>query len=991
MDSTNIAPEGATDPGSELNSVPLALFQTGTFSKTPVGVISAAGWIEWQRTGRPPADENAIYILTAEEWKGRRAEADFRQTSDDRERRGHLDERVSQYREALAKKPDDALFTKGVKEWKKNNLPCVAWGWRGEIDPVDGRGFTIQRAARLARSINPLICFDVDGIRDEAHADAVRDSLRDIPFVVAAGKSVSGRGTWFVVAVDRLPVDAAEYKSAWWYVALHLVRDRGMTVERLDPKKEREKGGADTAPSNAVSLRFASHDPDAWIKPDTDVEPFALPPAAELPNQKECEREITAVLAGAESAENNKEPEAHKSPETDKCNEHANPFADAVGAPAKPWTAGPSGLRAKAPVPPWGGRIAWVEAAEAEGEARHDRMCRATFRDVLEGRVPDDARVVEYDKACGGGREDEIRRAISGAEEKAAESAERDREEAAEAGKATGGGESDAGQSGPFTGGLAADGNPYTHLRLPNVELVKVENSDGEEVWLAKDGTFSDSDIRTSVLIDGTLPPTVVFLPVKENDDKAEWRVWSEPPSEAEALRRAAVRGRGMIADSGGGWDVDQTAKLCAYTAAAGRQVLGRNTDKGWTPNAATGGSGATAKRVIGLLTASDGRRTQRTDWNKGLNTLGLPDGQCLAIDADGWTTRPQRAGDRITRSLPTRPAPDWRETPFADLLKRVPEADWLQRAFGYALVGGGCEPVFVWLRGAPQSGKSTLISYVVGALGGGAATSYARAVAPDMLLTRKGNRHLQEIARLHEARLVTWSEAKAGGVLDSEEVKRWTSGGQDTLTGNFMRENAFEFTPKFLLTAVSNDNLSLSAPDPALTEERVRLIDGWETIPKSERLVDHSWKSKSGDAGALAWIAEGASGWLKQSRDTGGKSGLLPETDSMRANREEWSALSNPVARFFNECVEFTPGRNLLSRNAYAAFLAWSAREGVKMPPALNTFTARFTEEGQRRVGPRFELKVVRDGDERSNGWAGTTMNADFAGVASNPFAGSN
>ena len=914
-----------------VSAMRIAVFRKGNPSKWPVASTSVAQWVDWQRAGKP-AGGSLEWPGNAQEWRTRKTWAEL--TGDD----DCLQAQTAAYRAALAAAADETAV-KDIKGWKADNLPCVTWGWQGDPDPVRGTSLTGPRAKTRARAVNPLICFDVDGVADESGAVSARNGLLALPSVAAAGVAVSGRGVWFVVVLSRAPADHEDYKVAWWFTAHALVREHGMRLERLDPKTDKGAGSADSKPSNVVSLRFGGHDPGAWLRPDGEITPFDLPAA--LPTEAESVAAIAALLRGADPSAAAPEPEPEPAP----------------GPKPK--------RRKKMVVPAHGGRPSWVAAAEAEGGKRHDRMLAATLHDVREGRVPDEDRIGEYSEALGGGREDEVQRAVDGAETLVADEAP------------------GPGRAAPAGGGLDKFGNPYPHLPLPQPDLFESVNADGDRVLMAKADSIADSEARLAVLLDETLPAEEALCAPAKGVSAVlpEWRTWQDPPDAGEAARRAEVRAGGIAVRNSGGWSVEQTGGMIAYAAAAGRQVLGKNTkDGGFVADARTGGSAATGKRGLSLLSASMRRQAPRSTWDTRRTLLGLPDGQCLEITADGWQTRPQSASERITRSLPCAPAADWRGGPFEAVIKRTPEPAWLQRAFGYALVGGGAEPVCVWLKGPRQSGKSTLVGYMSGALGGTAPESYARAVAPDLLLTKRGQRHLQEIARLQGSRMVTWSEAKAGGVLDTEEVKRWCSGGQDPLTGNLMRENAIDFTPMFLLVMVSNEDLLLSAPDPALSDERMRLIDGWQTIPKEDRSISHGWRAKAGDPQALAWVAEGAVGYLRSYRNSG-KTGLLPETDGMKAAREAWAAASNPVARFVGERIMIDRDGYAFSAEAFEVYDKWAQEQGHRLPLTRPTFTTRMGAELARLTGDQSMVNTKRVGPklQRGRGWQGVRIRAEF------------
>ena len=337
-------------------------------------------------------------------------------------------------------------------------------------------------------------------------------------------------------------------------------------------------------------------------------------------------------------------------------------------------------------------------------------------------------------------------------------------------------------------------------------------------------------------------------------------------------------------------------------------------------------------------------RRVSRTDeWDADRAVLGLPGGGCVEIRNGVAERRAQTPADRITINLPVDPADDWRGSQFHDFLERVaPDqdtADYLQRMFGYAAICDGSETVWLWMRGATQSGKSTLVLYAAGALGlQGGDLSYAQPLANDALLVHRAHGHPSREAKLAYARLAFWSEAKDGGVVDSERIKTWTGG--DPQQSQFMRKDPFTWIPRFLLVTVSNSDLVLAAPDPALYA-RVRLVSGFETIPEEDQAKGLRGAARRGDPHAAAWIIEGARLWTAQRADGDG-TGLLPETDMMRADRIEWQESADPVTLFIKERyrVDDVDGKTKAA-DLYAAYTDW-CNENRHKPAANRTFKKR-------------------------------------------------
>ena len=388
----------------------------------------------------------------------------------------------------------------------------------------------------------------------------------------------------------------------------------------------------------------------------------------------------------------------------------------------------------------------------------------------------------------------------------------------------------------------------------------------------------------------------------------------------------------------------DGTGIAPGWGAAVGEHTFGswRTGGEGqpvWSPDPRTGGRRATAVNVLRFLGETDGRYRALEGWDRERSLLGLPGGECLEIGEGGVERRPQRADDFITQALPFAPADEWRGSPFETFLNRVvPDAEtreYLQRVLGYGLICDGSEHAFLWLRGAPRSGKSTLMSFVRACM-----PRHFEVVAHDLLLLRRAGHHPAREAKLAKARIAYWPEARGEGHLDVERVKSWTGG--DTQTSHFMRRDPFDWTPQFLLVVVGNDDLALPYPDAALYE-RTRLVDCWTTIPAQERSLGIWRAARAGDPACLAWLAEGAAAWKLQVYATDG-SGLPPETVKMRADREQWQARADSVSAFVLGRYEVERGRAVVPvRRLHGEYLDWLRQTHPRSQPLhLHAFDAR-------------------------------------------------
>lgn len=123
----------------------------------------------------------------------------------------------------------------------------------------------------------------------------------------------------------------------------------------------------------------------------------------------------------------------------------------------------------------------------------------------------------------------------------------------------------------------------------------------------------------------------------------------------------------------------------------------------------------------------------------------------------------------------------------------------FMKRAVGYALTGDTSEEVLFMLLGPTNSGKSTFIDAINGALG-----DYGVVADFESFLARRfvgGIRN--DIARLAGARFVSSVEVDEGKKLAEGLIKMITGG--DVVTARMLYQEAFEFRPQFKLFMAAN------------------------------------------------------------------------------------------------------------------------------------------------------------------------------------------
>jgi len=213
----------------------------------------------------------------------------------------------------------------------------------------------------------------------------------------------------------------------------------------------------------------------------------------------------------------------------------------------------------------------------------------------------------------------------------------------------------------------------------------------------------------------------------------------------------------------------------------------------------------------------------------------------------------------------------------------------YLQRYAGYCATGETKEHALAFLFGTGRNGKGIFLETISRILG-----DYARTASMDTFLEQKHAAHSTELARLHGARLVVTEEAASGGRWNESRIKHLTGGGK--ITAHYMRQDDFEFVPKFKLLIAANHKPLLRSVDEAI-KSRIHLVPFNVTIPPEERDKDLLQKLEAEWPQILGWILDGCAEW----RASG-----LQVPDSIRRATEQYVESEDVMGAWLEEnCVQ--------------------------------------------------------------------------------------
>jgi putative DNA primase/helicase len=285
----------------------------------------------------------------------------------------------------------------------------------------------------------------------------------------------------------------------------------------------------------------------------------------------------------------------------------------------------------------------------------------------------------------------------------------------------------------------------------------------------------------------------------------------------------------------------------------------------------------------------------------------------------------------------------------------------YMQRLLGLSLIGTVLEQLLPFGFGSGANGKTTLVGVIQRIVGIGDG-GYSISAPADMLVASNHQGHPTEIARLAGARLVIASELEDGQHFAEAKIKQLT--GRDVITGRFMRQDWFSFTPTHTLWLLANFQPAVRAGGPAFWR-RLRLLPFLHTVPPEARIADLEDRLVNREGPAiLAWLARGAADYLAHG---------LAEPASVKAATEAYQVDQDTVGRFVEEnCVISTPGAQGFAERTTtlrAAYDSWCHVEG-ESPVSAKALTmalrSRFGILSERTNSERFYTGIRLDSFEK-------------------------
>ena len=398
---------------------------------------------------------------------------------------------------------------------------------------------------------------------------------------------------------------------------------------------------------------------------------------------------------------------------------------------------------------------------------------------------------------------------------------------------------------------------------------------------------------------------------LKVNVDRKSWMTWT-----------------------GARWEVDNASKGAYLLALLGQEAA----------REALAGAGKD-KVALSKWCLTNGTIVDSLKYAARDPALATPD---VAFDADPWLLNtPEAVVDlRTGAHLPHDPAllmtcmagvtPRPMPTPRWDaFLEEATGGDvalqgYLRRLTGYCLTGSTREQMLAFFWGPGGNGKGVFLQTVTRALG-----DYAKVSAMDTFTAATSDRHPADLAALTTARLVTAQETQAGRSWDEAKLKSITGG--DLISARFMRENFFQFQPKFKLLFAGNHRPHIPNLDPAM-KRRLHLIPFTVTPARVDHELPDALTAEL--PGILQWAVDGCLEWQKVG---------LQAPAAVRDASAEYFTDEDPKGRWIAECLD--PSSHVTStKDLFDSWCRWCAEQG-EAPGSMRALSVALRDRGLANV----------------------------------------
>ena len=366
-----------------------------------------------------------------------------------------------------------------------------------------------------------------------------------------------------------------------------------------------------------------------------------------------------------------------------------------------------------------------------------------------------------------------------------------------------------------------------------------------------------------------------------------------------------------------------------------GRRRSAREQRRSW------GRSCETPRRIASALQSAEtlpGAAAEEALWDADDLAVNTRDG---LLDLRTGNVLPHARTHHCTGLVDAPWAPDASSTALDLVLAHLSGGDpavveFLGRWLGYCLTGSMAAEAFLFLSGAPESGKSTLLSAYARMLG-----SYGEVASAESFAWRPPSSSASpELARLAGKRFVYVPEA--GGIrLDTARVKQIVGG--DPMVARMLHQNPVTFRPRFKLAFTANELAVIPDDDSGLRRRLLPLRISDPVAHRDSRVKAALEESPDGRAALLAFAVAGARVWLREGSDLAALRAPALVRDEVAAYLGEM----DPLREWWEDRVVVAPGASTTTARLHGDYVEWSRVHGVVRPLGIKGFAQRLTTRG--------------------------------------------
>ena len=403
-------------------------------------------------------------------------------------------------------------------------------------------------------------------------------------------------------------------------------------------------------------------------------------------------------------------------------------------------------------------------------------------------------------------------------------------------------------------------------------------------------------------------------------------------------------------------WDRDkEQRRVYSWARAIAREASAQiRQHSGSTDLARKVGSAARSNAIVDLATKEQRLIKTVNGWDADDWLLNTPHG---TVDLQTGKLREARRDDYITKSTAMSPDFEMKRPKWMAFLEQTFPDDpvlvaFVQRMAAYFLTGSTQEHALFFCYGEGGNGKTTLMETIAELMG-----DYAGVADTETFVQSKhmGERHPTEIAKLQGIRLARASETEENQYWAVAKVCRLTGG--DKISAHFMRQDDFEFVPKFKLAIYGNHKPKIRNATEAI-KRRMNLIPFLTTIPKEKQNEKLRDELKAEGPAILAWAIDGCRDWRTQG---------LRAPDAVINATQSYFDEQNLVNHWFTECCVRTNSNadRVLVKDLYASWKQWCEAGGEyagsqqRFVSRLNSLKLEKVEDQEHKHRPAVVQKL--------------------------------